>query len=136
MEIEEQVCSFGLARRLKELGVKQESLWWWTLDMDVWKLLDNDQFNFIAKQVSEKKGRKMPDHARAFTVAELGEMMPSWIESHKSPTDRDAGNILPGWSTENTLMVQGEPKYQHANTEANARAKMLIYLLENELIRP
>ena len=29
MKLEQQVCSLELAKRLKELGEKQESLWYW-----------------------------------------------------------------------------------------------------------
>jgi len=29
MKLEDQVCSLELAKRLKDLGMKQESLWYW-----------------------------------------------------------------------------------------------------------
>ena len=29
MKLEDQVCSLELSKRLKELGVKQDSLWYW-----------------------------------------------------------------------------------------------------------
>ncbi len=33
MKFEEQVCSLQIAKKLKELGVRQESLFWW---LEVW----------------------------------------------------------------------------------------------------
>ena len=29
MKLEDQICSLDLAKRLKELGARQESLFWW-----------------------------------------------------------------------------------------------------------
>ena len=62
MKLEQHVCSLDLAKRLKELGVKQESLFWW---------------GEITKEVHYCKAGK-PLHISAFTVAELGEMLPKW----------------------------------------------------------
>jgi hypothetical protein len=39
MELEKQVCSLALARRHKELGVEQESLFWhFRVHANMWKL--------------------------------------------------------------------------------------------------
>ena len=40
MKLEQQVCNLELAKKLKELGVKQESLWYWVHNKikDDWKL--------------------------------------------------------------------------------------------------
>ena len=52
MNIEEQVCSLELSKRLKELGGKQESLFYWIDPDDKPKLLptitelDRSMFNF------------------------------------------------------------------------------------------
>ena len=32
MQLEQQVCNLELSKRLKELGAKQDSLWWWVID--------------------------------------------------------------------------------------------------------
>ena len=134
MELEKQVTSLDLSKRLKELGVKQESLFWWAeyrhghLHPD-WKW-----------QVTDSLYEGDYDHYRnavsAFTVAELGEMLPAsralsgnrWFEYWKYD---DAWGIQLQTQVRDamqTLWSVLEP------TEADARAKMLIYLLENKLI--
>src|ERR1700704_1122897 len=75
MKLENQVCSLDLARRLKELGVKQESLFYW------WKYTGKPEqwmVNTINKLFREP-GIGYTMHwtmeFSAFTVAELGEIM-------------------------------------------------------------
>src|SRR5215470_19529204 len=66
MPLEQQVCSYELAKRLAELGVRQESVFWW-----------------VNKKVTYTGGRAShaPRHGEiaAFTVAELGEMLPDEV---------------------------------------------------------
>lgn len=110
MKLENQVVSLDLAKRLKELGVKQESYFYW---LQNWE--END-WSGIGKWVVAPSSRD--DRISAFTVAELGEKLQPylnrdiWVQS-------DIGEVL----KESVLMKD----------EANNRAKMLIYLLENKL---
>ena len=70
MKLEDQVCSLELAKKLKELGVKQESLfYWWFVRND----MGDDVF------VSDTKPVNGTEYWSAFTVAELGEMLPKYI---------------------------------------------------------
>ena len=62
MKLEDQVCSLELAQRLKELGVKQESLWVWREYGHGFELELRDEDTF-------------GEMTAAFTVAELGEIM-------------------------------------------------------------
>lgn len=111
MTLESQVVSLELAKRLAALGVKQESLFWW----EEWTT--NDQKYFL------NFGRKRPEDLAfaAYTVAELGEMLEfnfhSYFDGEK-------------WFIRMSVMDDGF----RANTEADARAKMLIYLIENKII--
>ena len=128
---EQQVCSRELAKRLEELGVRQESVFWW-----------------VDRKLLYTGGR--PSHAQlqggiaAFTVAELGEMLPDditipskngkpymhWLRFGRY---RGAGQrfwcAYPGGTARTNLE-------ERAHTEADARAKLLIYLLEQKLLAP
>ena len=39
MKLEDQVSSLKPSKKLKELGVKQESLWWWLEDSAIPQLM-------------------------------------------------------------------------------------------------
>jgi hypothetical protein len=134
MELEKQVCSLKLARRLKTLHVKQSSLyvWWYTEAMatDVKYFPDQDwdkrEWSLRPRTASMKdSGRDVA----AFTVAELGEKL----------KETNNNNPMPYWNGSqweariNDLGLHGH-HYMSADTEADARAKMLIYLLEHKLV--
>jgi hypothetical protein len=63
MPVEHQVCSHELAQRLAALGVRQESVFWWV----------DGKLTYTGGRASHA-----PRHGgiAAFTVAELGEMLP------------------------------------------------------------
>jgi len=112
MKLKDQVCSLELAKKLKELGVKQESLWYWYPGIkgkeevaEYWNLhcIEEEMYAQIENQVS------------AFTVAELGEML------------KDADWKFPQWDGEYWRCYYPEDIYA---TEANARTMMLIWLIE------
>jgi len=137
MKLEDQVVSLELAKRLKELGVKQESLFYWWLDTGS-DFKDEPSANYGKPTPKENGG--WWDEVSAFTVAELGEMLPKYVGD-------DAQYFLECYKTDCTPNKSGyQIRYSenqsaeyclHAvmeNTEADARAKMLIYLLENGLI--
>jgi hypothetical protein len=136
MKLEQQVVSLGLAKRLKELGVKQESLFWWNRQTK--ELVYADKKSILTNIWSQTTWYS------AFTVAELGEMLPVEIYFKISPKDSfrvraewciyKFGNC---WSLVLEECSDREGKLYEdirADTEADVRAKMLIYLLENKLI--
>lgn len=122
MKLEKQVCSLELAKKLKDLGVEQDSLWWWI----------KAGKGLIDKQTYALKELMRPDDTdcSAFTVAELGELL---FES-------DLGGFNGG---KTRIHVETGKEYYcelgihnfYSDTEANARAKMLIYLLEQGLTK-
>lgn len=133
MKLEQQVTSLEISKRLKELGVKQESIFYYHND--------NCKFN-LAPTV------KLPEAdniCSAFTVAELGEMLPKDIKYDVSEHGYRSLNLSSGRTIINDgwYVMYSDPHpankvpihAQHADTEADARGKMLIYLLENNLIK-
>lgn len=113
MTLEQQVTSLDLSKRLKEMGVKQDSLFAWN-----WNGSEGTECDLITSD-----GQTSPYLFSAFTVSELGEMLP----------DAFGTAFINGrW-----IFVSGENHYLYdilSDTEANARAKMLICLIENKLI--
>lgn len=138
IKLEIQVCSLELAKKLKELGVSQDSFWYW-----------------VEHYVSRKQGRvwelfqfdeddKVNPHISAFTVAELGILLPAWVRKrgicyHYRGTQPDStvkNDWYGGYTSSRLEKTEHELIYLHGvDTEANVRAKMLIYLLENELVK-
>lgn len=126
MKLESQVCSLELAKKLKELGVKQHSYFYWAKE----EMSDSTyKWNLITGELQIRIATPgmIRDSIAAFTVAELGEMLPAGYVSYQSP------NIPKGnwfcWQSPRSN------QRQEADTEAHARAKMLVYLIENKLIR-
>lgn len=138
MKLEQQVTSLEISKRLKELGVKQESYFWWELQHEnvlstgsilrlPSKIVDIHYYN----GTSPKTG-----FISAFTVAELGEMFPKWVsswcdvENYEENGEKYGRTYVCGREQE---MKKGEQFFVDL-TEADARGKMLVYLLENNLI--
>jgi hypothetical protein len=162
MKLENQVCSLELAQKLKELGVKQESLFsyidWY--GNKIWQLKN-----------STTRGKTIPSEmteVSAYTVAELGEMLPQVVDFPDPvdiPENADTKRLKEspegrirleemryrgllstskpnGWFVyykgfkilDSPYRISATDISGKDNTEADARAKVLIYLLENKLI--
>lgn len=144
MKLENQVCSLALARKLKKLGVKQEGLYYYSIIGCL-----HCKSPYTLPQLLTRENNK---NCSAFTVAELGRMLPKylmgmWIkdwymDSYKTKHNKDKHTVLEltchkDYIGYNAVNEWCPTKIQVFNekTEANARAKMLIYLLENKLIK-
>jgi plasmid maintenance system killer protein len=119
MELEDIVCDLEYAKELEQLGLYQyEQLLYWMRKID---------FRYYVIPGEMIKGMNYKYCVYAPTTTELGVMLPDrpfiyslWIKSK--------------WCV--TLEWEGEFHETHDNKkEANARAKMLIYLLKNKLIK-
>jgi len=140
MKLELQVCSLELAQKLKSLGVKQESLFYHAYNT----ALEDDRKIKLKKDCGSYKTQgKIMDmgimkYYSAFTSAELGELIPGQLRNddpehpiHQFITEKSASQ----WHAVYVCAkCMGRVGSQWAATEADARAKMLVYLLENKLI--
>ena len=76
MTIENQVTNRELSKKLEELGVKQESLWYWRW---IPKVIEGGQIiqnGFELLRYDHPRSYAKDERISAFTVAELGEMLP------------------------------------------------------------
>lgn len=99
---------------MKELGFKQESLFYY---------IPTSSSLWLSPMIGVEKDEKC---VSAYTVAELGEMLPDNCKSYK-------GGKYFYWECR-LIHKTGYQSVSGASTEADARAKMLIYLKENNLI--
>lgn len=129
LTIEQQVISLDLARQLKALKVKQDSLWWWGLGKGESRprLLLKLYIYYIGLNGVTYKDREITGLISAFTVAELGELLP-FSQTNKQYC-RSAKQKLGSFICEYESLTDSECFI--SNTEANARARMLVYLLES-----
>jgi hypothetical protein len=136
MKKEDQVVSLEHAKEMEELGLKQDSIWYWTWAQ--W----TDKVEWVLISQEERKRLKKESFA-ALTVAELGEALKGeiieWGENFtkRNPYYLDCGKIEHEHSyyvryirhdTGDTFCIT------HGNTEANARAKLWLHLRKKGLI--
>lgn len=133
MKIEDQVVSFLLSLRIKTLKVNQNGYFVWA---------KHKRGPQVCAESAVIHSEKM---ASAFTVAELGEILPPDTDSGKKGTGYSCWQVFSEDGDEthwdnltdkngNQLLDSGVDF--EAATEADARAKMLIYLLEKKLYTP
>jgi hypothetical protein len=138
MKLEKQVCSLELFKKLKELGVKQKSHFYWKLGF----------LKCEADLASTFPSAIEKECISAYSVAELGEMLPERIvEVTKIKGSKEITSIsfyhydiseqlnnFYGWDEYRLYTAKlGKNTFKDQN-EAYARAKILIYLLEQKLI--
>lgn len=127
MDLEKQVVSLGLAKKLKQLGVKQESFWYWEEnprpkherakgELDG-ILHSRDEIDAIAEY-----SRLETEIFSAFSVAELGELLKDKTNRFPRPT---SDGFWEDTSQSIVTIIKSE-------TEADARARLLIFLIEYE----
>lgn len=137
LSLEQQVCSLEYARKLKELGVKQESIFCWSMPLVTRKaptiyyagrqhiLKDTDYYNYYS----------------AFTSAELLEMLPDYDNKN------DPKRIFFGIEYKEMREEMGGKYYFisdfvdyptdndfYSDNSANCLAMGIIHLIENKII--
>ncbi|MGF6428200.1 hypothetical protein [Bradyrhizobium elkanii] len=122
MRPEDQVCDRDLAEKLRSLGVAQDSAFFWS----------GDQLfhTYSHIRIDEK------NDVSAFTVAELGQMLPAEITLQDRQYDFGTRIRVftehAEWVVEYTWVDRSI--HTSARFEADARAKMLVHLIENNLV--
>lgn len=128
-----QVCCLKLAKRLKELGVKQKSLFYWMTFKNTSSSEENRDKELTCiihaheKQIEKEKSYlKDVKFYSAFTVAELGEGFPAYVGTAKD----EKGNWLSIFPPQSCVF---KGFHGASKTEADCRAKIRIHLLEEFL---
>lgn len=132
MKIENQVCTIEQAKKLKELGIRQESFFAW---IDEGQLLSRHSPNLPLMNIATS-------FTAAFTVAELSEMLPDYYPSWRF-------EVTTGGPKKWVATVICSPKPpgiddihtasefdRHGDTQAEALATLLIALLETGTVTP
>jgi hypothetical protein len=126
MKLQDQLCPPEHARRLKELGMAQQSLYYYCDKGIVLQTLEG--FIALTKEKADESfiGQMKDDshsYSAAFTVAELGAALPPSLEGVDLTTEK---------SEEMNFVSYPGLKTTFGKTEAQARATMLIWLIENK----
>lgn len=137
MKLEEQVVSLELAKKLKELGFAQDSHFYWHNMHGYSELEDFKANNYEDKK---KHGELFYSCLSAYTTTELGKMLPDIIQTEPNElvgtgtTYLTIQHVGAYWEVGYTLS-RGDMPFDSVEdkSEADARAKMLIYLKESNL---
>lgn len=127
LKLEDQVCSLESAKKLKELGVSQESLFYWRKYQN-WLVDLGTNCPGDHEWTDEEV-----DETSAYTTAELMKLLPEMIMQDGNKTilvmGKVNGEYVIGYRPFSRIIVEFRDIYF-----PKAMAKMLIYLIENKLI--
>ena len=118
MNIEKQVVSLELAKRLKDLGVKQHSIFYHLIGEIVPRI---EALTLIMGE----------DWYSSFTVAELGEMLPVSIVYEDYDLTLGMAKWVDNWITLYYEEDSPPPIDFRASKLSDSMALMLIWLIEN-----
>lgn len=146
MKLEEIVTSLELSKRLSELGVKQESLFYWVISItDKIFLVSEKNQNYISQSgiCSYEFG---PHHIpikyfySAFTASELIELLPQNIIDPEY--NETVFLLIDFYNSIKRVMYAHEESESYPFIEVKGKslsdclAEMLIHLIENNLLDP
>ena len=149
MKLDSQGCAIEYAKKIKELGIKQDSLFFWT-----YNLTSDEPYIIMLGGFNEKYHN---EKISAFTIAELCKLLP--IEFTKNEIVEFNGKkhsvlmryhlkisrppVAPdhwfcwyvGYAFDEYELQIAETSFSEIDKNmANACAKMLIYLIENKIL--
>lgn len=125
MKLEDQVCTLGQAKKLKELGIDQKSFWYWEeMKRPVMEgcCTERLQEHF---NIGHYIGSSRVDNiSSAFTVAELLQMAPDCLSIHRF------SNGFEAWYSDHIPSLESETY----NNPAQAAAELMIILIEEKVM--
>lgn len=125
MRLEEQVCTLDQSRKLRKLGIESESNFNWAFNGKEARLIWGNTDEYGARYTYWVK---LP----AYSVAELGDLLPD-----KAKALTGEINIIGSHKFDGEYNCFWQHQYNIiAPTEAQARAAMLIHLIENGIVQP
>lgn len=145
MSLKNEVCGIRYAIQLKELGFKQESpfqwveaAWEYEIDTSLNKRVKSTKIELVFGAYT-----KIPDkinECAAYTLNHLGTWLPGLVDDRKSGRYQDLCFLMESKTNDswlikyetmdgNRLLACFEDEFQ-----ANARAKMLVFLKEKDLL--
>ena len=131
-----EVPSLELCKELKELGFPQDTGWYWV----------KTRIGWILGYLLEPQERYPNDYNFFFPIVEEICFINKNTPLYKAPTCRELGKWLPDftasfkeetwWECHTNIWLEKDKKHyiEVADTEPNARAKMLIWLIKNKYI--
>lgn len=134
MKLQDRVCTLKQAERLKELGTTQDAIWFWAFPLNERMISTRKGIihNTTCDDILRDNDGDEFDHAvaAAFTVAELGVMLPNGYDTMRI-TSKDSHKVpvWQGYDDDGNYFIMTPYK-----TEAECRAAMIIYMLENKVI--
>jgi hypothetical protein len=143
MYLEKQVITIDLAKRLKELGCTQQSLFYWVRMTLADEKIEAYGLTYLLNIFEPKDNIK--ELYSAYTASELGFMMPysyqkngktHFIETTAGHTDHEyctvcSSHFYEGLHSSDAIIGDD---FDGEGNEADARAMMFIHLIENKLI--
>jgi len=126
MKIEDQAVSLELALEMKELGAKQDSIFYWIQQGNY--INDWSEAFIIPKKERDTYDPTLEGDCSAYTVAELGEMLPIFVSVSKM-----VGMPSLGWRCVFEIPLS-EVHNEEADMQADAYAKMWIHLKKEDII--
>jgi hypothetical protein len=139
MKLEHQVCTLEQAKKLKELGVLQQSIWYWQkMKEPVIEGCSNLRLQLFADVHHPISSSVVEKNYSAFSSAELGAMLP---DDEAFDINTFLNNRTLQWYCAVLKRDDEDSELEYdwifdgvGNTDAEARANALISLLEKNLI--
>ena len=132
MPLQKECCSLEIARQLKTLGFEQSSLYYYVKLLGVFSIFPAKDSHILSSIPEKEFNSACKSKISAFTSSELGEMLPWKIKDFDIITQKTTDGKW--FIYQRPFLTNKVVNLKVEDTEADARAKMLIYLKTSNLI--